>query len=91
MIGCELGLNTPYNVQFRFEHNEDGIKTYGKLRILEVNTRMSGGLYYEISEGLNIASVCLKDFLNKSDEYNIFDYKNFKDKLVTHLELPISL
>lgn len=91
MIGCELGLNTPYNVQFRYEHNENNSRTYDKLRLLEVNTRMSGGLYYEISEGLNIASVCLKDFLNKSDEYNILEYKNFEDKLVTHLELPISL
>ena len=87
----KLKLNFPFNVQFRYKHRENGKHTRRDLRLLEINNRMSGGLYYEVSEGLNIADVCLKDCMNKSNDYNIEDFIKFKTKYVTHLELPINL
>ncbi len=87
----EIKLEFPFNVQFRYKHREDGTHTMNDLRLLEINNRISGGLYYEVSEGLNIADVCLKDCMNKSNEYNINDFINFETRHVTHLEIPIHL
>lgn len=84
-------FNFPFNVQFRYKHKESGKYSRRDLRILEINTRMSGGLYYEVANGLNIADLCLKDCMNRNNEYTIDEYIKFKPKYVTHLELPIKL
>lgn len=83
------GLLFPFNVQFRYKANSK--HTLDNLRLLEINTRMSGGTYYEIAQGLSIPDACLKDCMNREHEYNIEDFLNFEDKFVTHLELPILL
>lgn len=90
-IGEILGLSFPYNVQFRYEANSSNENGEKQLKLLEVNPRMSGGLYYEVANGLNIADICLKDCMNRNREYNIEDFIGFEDKYVTHLELPVKL
>lgn len=90
-IGEELNLRFPYNVQFRYKTEKSGDKNKRTLKLLEINPRMSGGLYYEVANGLNIADICLKDYMNKERLYNISDYLNFETKFVTHLELPINV
>lgn len=90
-IGNILGLIFPYNVQFRYEANSKDENGNKQLKLLEVNPRMSGGLYYEVANGLNIADVCLKDCMNKHDEYSISDFLDFKNKYVSHLELPVNI
>lgn len=94
-ICAEYKLNFPFNVQFRYKHTANFEKT-GKhsrrdLRLLEINPRLSGGTYYEVFEGLNIADACLKDCMNSNRDYAIEDYKDFKPKYVAHLEYPIHL
>lgn len=90
-IGDILGLKFPYNVQFRYEASSSNENDKKQLKLLEVNPRMSGGLYYEVTNRFNIADICLKDYMNRDNEYNITNFINFKDKYVTHLELPIKL
>ena len=84
-IGNQLGLKFPYNVQFRTKHGEDS-ENIENLRLLEVNPRMSGGLYYEVLCGMNIAEICLLDLLHKENEYNVNDFKNFETKYITYVE-----
>lgn len=86
----EYKLLFPFNVQFRSTQNIDG-KTERKLKLLEINTRMSGGTYYETLFGLNIADVCLCDVMHNTSKYNIEDFRNFKDLRVTHVEQAIKL
>lgn len=90
-IGEELNLRFPYNVQFRYRTEKSGDKNKRTLKLLEINPRMSGGLYYEVANGLNIADICLKDCMNKERLYNISDFLDFEPKFVTHLELPINI
>lgn len=90
-IGEVLGLIFPYNVQFRYEAGSEDSNGKKQLKLLEVNPRMSGGLYYEVANGLNIADICLKDCMNRDREYNIEDFIDFEDKYVTHLELPVKI
>lgn len=90
-IGDILGLKFPYNVQFRYKASEKTDGDEKQIMLLEVNPRISGGLYYEVTNGLNIADICLKDCMNRDREYNIDKYIGFKDKYVTHLELPINV
>lgn len=81
---CKLfEFKFPFNVQFRYS---DGV-----LKLLEINTRMSGGLYYEVECGLNIAEVCLLDSMNKQMEYTIDKFINFKPFYVTHIEEAVIL
>lgn len=85
-----LNLKFPFNVQFRVKHDENRNKL-DSLRLLEINPRMSGGLYYEVFYGLNIAEVVLLDMMNRSNEYKINDYIGFDEKYVGHVEYPIHL
>lgn len=90
-IGEILGLIFPYNVQFRYEAGSEDDNGKKQLKLLEINPRMSGGLYFEVVNGLNIADVCLKDCMNREKEYDIKEFIDFEDKYVTHLELPVKL
>jgi carbamoylphosphate synthase large subunit len=92
-IGDVLGLKFPYNVQFRIVKgkNYDNI---GNLRLLEINPRMSGGLYYEVLCGMNIAEICMLDnmeFENKGTQCDYSKFINFKDCYVTHVEKAIKV
>lgn len=86
----------PFNVQFRFKHGSD-TDSLTNIRLLEINPRMSGGLYYLASVGLDIAQAVLKDALDKQGigteirDYNIDDFRNFKDKYVTYIEHAVVL
>lgn len=86
----ELHLRFPFNVQFRYKAGSDKSKT-SNLRLLEINPRMSGGLYYEVLHGMNIAEVCLLDMMNMPELYDINKFKDFKPKYVGHVEKPIKL
>ena len=88
-IGDILGLKFPYNVQFRYEAGSEAGNNKKQLKLLEVNPRISGGLYYEVTNGLNIADICLKDCMNRESEYNVKEFIDFDDMYVTHLEMPI--
>lgn len=88
-IGEELNLRFPYNVQFRYKITKGKNMNRRTLKLLEINPRMSGGLYYEVANGFNIADICLKDCMNKERLYNISDFLDFNTKYVTHLELPV--
>jgi len=91
IIAETLNLRYPFNVQFRYKHNDDNEQTLDNLRILEINPRISGGIYYEILENKNIAKVCILDAICDTDKYNIVDYVDFKTTYNTHLEMPIHL
>lgn len=84
-IGKELGLRFPFNVQFRVKHKEDSTNIE-KLRLLEINPRMSGGTYYSTMLGMNIADVCLCDMLNIPERYDIEKFIGFENRFVTHVE-----
>lgn len=89
-IGDTFGLIFPFNVQFRVKHNEDK-NNIENLRLLEINTRMSGGLYYEALCGINIAEICLLDCINREKEYNLDNMLNNQEHTVTHIEKAIKL
>jgi len=86
----------PFNVQFRFKHGSD-TDSLTNIRLLEINPRMSGGLYYLAAVGLDIAQAVLKDALDEKGigtdirDYNIDEFRNFKDKYVTYIEHAVVL
>ena len=87
-IANHFNLRFPFNVQFRIKHGEDENKL-DNLRLLEINPRMSGGTYYQLLLGLNMAEVCLLDMINQNELYNIKDYTEFDEKRVSHVETAI--
>jgi len=86
-----LKLDFPFNVQFRVKHDTSGIDNIENLRLLEINPRMSGGVYYATALGMNIANICLCDMLNLTNEYDIKNYIGFETKYVTHTERVVIL
>ena len=73
-------MNMPMNIQFKKEH--------GKLYLLEINPRMSGGLQLSCkATNINLPSVAMRKLLNKevSWEYP----KDFMPRKVAHIETPI--
>ena len=87
-IGNRLGLKFPYNVQFRVTRNGN-VENINDLRLLEVNPRMSGGLYYEVECGKNIAVVCLLDMCGYVNAYDINEFINFDNVYLSHIEKAI--
>jgi hypothetical protein len=85
-------------VQFRIVKGEtyDDIKN---LRLLEVNPRMSGGMYYEVLCRMNIAAICMLDNMKfYSDKlqfeilrFNCNKFYSFEDCYVTHVEKAIKI
>ncbi len=74
----KVNLQYPCNVQFRY----DG----GTLYLLEVNTRMSGGLQMScLASGVNIPNIALNKLLGKDLQWNIDDEE---DKIVSYIEIP---
>ena len=74
----KLSLEYPCNVQFRY-HN-------GELYLLEVNTRMSGGLQMScLAAGVNIPNIALNKLLGKEINWSIDDES---EKVVSYIEIP---
>lgn len=87
-MGDVLGLKFPYNVQFRVKAGGH-VDNIDDLRLLEINPRMSGGLYYEVLCGKNIAEVCMREKLGFADTIDMEPFINFEDQYVTHVEKGI--
>ena len=74
----KVNLQYPCNVQFRY----DGDTLY----LLEINTRMSGGLQMScLASGVNIPNIALNKLLGKDLQWNIDDET---DKIVSYIEIP---
>lgn len=78
-FGKATGLKYPFNLQLRYHK--------GKLHILEVNTRMSGGVHLSCLSGVNIPYLALRQVLGLRVEMP----KELKELKVTHIETPIVL
>lgn len=86
----QFNLKYPFNVQFRIKNGADK-NDINNLRLLEINTRISGGIYYETLLKLNIAKVVYYDIMGEQYKYSIDDYSNFKETNITHVEKGIIL
>lgn len=82
-IGDTLGIHVPFNAQFRFKH--------GDPFLIDINPRLSGGIYQETAVGLNILGAYLKDRLGIGEQYSIDSFVDFKERLVTHFEKAIEI
>jgi len=89
-IGEQFNLKFIYNVQFRVVKDGDS-NTVADLRLLEINARMSGGIYLMIPKKMNMANILLYDVMDKTDKYSVDTFKNFEDFYVTHMEMPVLL
>lgn len=93
----EFNLDYIFNVQFRLDRNRDKSKpaTIKDLRLIDLNTRASGGMYEEVAIGINLMYYEICDILNKSyslDKYNeLGDYNSDTSKEVTHIERAVVL
>lgn len=85
-IAQKFELKYPFNVQF-MNKEVDG---KNELRLLEVNTRLSGGSHYYTLFDMNLAYICLLDIMDMP-MYNIDKFIGFTDKHVTYIEKPIEL
>jgi len=78
MILDKVNLQFPCNVQFRYYNN--------KLYLLEINTRMSGGLQMScLASGVNVPNIALNKLLGRELSWNI-DHN--MDKIVSYIEIP---
>lgn len=76
-----LELKMPMNIQFRM--NE------GKLYLLEINPRMSGGLQLSCeATGINMPSIAINQMLGIEKEWS---YPSITSQRVAHIETPICL
>ena len=93
----EFGLNYIFNVQFRLDRNRDKSKpaTIDDLRLIDLNTRASGGMYEEVAIGINLMYYEICDTLNKNyslEKYDkLGDYNSETSKEVTHIERAVIL
>lgn len=76
-----LKLNAPLNLQFRMHQ--------GKIFLLEINPRMSGGLQLScLATGINLPAIALHQLLGKELPWC---YPDSKETRVAHIETPICL
>mgnify|MGYP000894283470 CR=1 FL=1 len=75
-----LKLTMPFNIQFRYHENQ--------LYLLEINTRMSGGIQLSsIGTGVNIPSIAINQLLGINKDWHLeYEYKK-----VTYIEKPLIL
>ncbi|MDE6701583.1 MAG: ATP-grasp domain-containing protein [Acetatifactor sp.] len=80
MVNCIMettGLEFPCNIQFKLEEEEP--------YLLEINTRMSGGLQMScLATGVNIPNIALNKLLGKDIPWS-FEREN---RIVSYVELP---
>lgn len=79
----EIGLSSCFNVQFK--------SVNGILKIIDINERISGGLFYSTAIGLNILEVMIKDKLNMLEDIDVIKFNNFEETKVYYIEYPIKL
>jgi len=76
-----LKLKMPLNIQFMM--NE------GKVYLLEINSRMSGGLQLSCkASGINLPSIAINQLLGIERKW---EYPDFISQKVAHIETPICL
>ena len=76
-----LSLNAPINLQFRMNQ--------GKIFLLEINPRMSGGLQLScLATGINLPAIALQQLLGKDLPWQ---YAKHEEQRVAHIETPICL
>lgn len=74
----KYGLEHPYNIQFKYSN--------GIPYLLEINTRMSGGLHYTcLASGINIPSIAVNQLLGINNEWTLEE----KEKRVSYIETPV--
>lgn len=91
-IRNKFDLHHPFNVQFRRfnwvgEQEIVGPELSSGYKLLDLNPRMSGGIYMSSVTGINIPLLCIKDILGDTN-YDIAELKPIK---VGHVEYPVIL
>lgn len=80
-ISEKFALEMPYNVQYRYYD--------GKIQLLEINPRMSGGLQLSCTaSGINIPELALKKLLKEPYSW---EYPAKKSIKTAHIEMPVIL
>lgn len=75
---CNLEL--PFNIQFKYQDNVPFL--------LEINTRMSGGIQLScVPTGINIPRIAVNKLLGICRDWNL----NCKEHMISHIESPIIL
>lgn len=81
VIMDRLNLNYPLNIQYK--------KGDGKLYILEINTRMSGGLQLSCkASNINLPMIALYKLMGEDISWS---YPEYESQKVAHIETPICL
>lgn len=80
LLAERFGFNQPFNLQLRY-HEES-------LYLLEVNTRMSGGIHYGYEAGINLPYLALKKLLGQTVEIPIYPKEVVK---LVYVEQPVRL
>lgn len=76
-----LDFEMPMNIQFRMQGD--------KLKLLEINPRMSGGLMYSVlASGINIPSIALRKLFG---EDSLWKYPDYESKTVSYIEEPLCM
>ena len=74
----KYGLEHPYNIQFKYSN--------GIPYLLEINTRMSGGLHYTcLASGINIPAIAVNQLLGIESEWTLEE----KEKRISYIETPV--
>ena len=74
-----LKVRMPMNIQFKIND--------GKLYLLEINPRMSGGLQLSCkATGINLPSIAMNQLLGKEIKW---EYPKFDSRKVAHIETPV--
>lgn len=60
-IGKHLGIKVPYNVQLRYQREDNRGRLEDKLMLMDLNVRLSGGIYLSNLSGVNIPLIYIKD------------------------------
>lgn len=72
-------LSCPYNIQFRYSN--------GVPYLLEINTRMSGGIQYScLSTGVNIPNIAINKLLGVNKEWKL---NLSKEQRISYIEMPV--
>lgn len=76
-----IKLQYPLNIQFKYEN--------GQFYLLEVNTRMSGGLQLScMATGINIPDIAINGLMG---EWKSWQYPDIVSQKVVHIETPIRI
>jgi predicted ATP-grasp superfamily ATP-dependent carboligase len=74
----KYGIQCPCNIQFRYHNNN--------LYLLEINTRMSGGIQYScLASGINIPNIAINQLIGIHKKW----IGNNEEKKVSYIEEPI--